>query len=139
MRLSLAAWVAAWAFWLIVTRDHHPTLTLALIVTTSLIVAYATAAYLNHLVLIPRLWRTGHRGRYIASLLAAMCSLTAVALLIIRVSYHHLFMPDTDPYGTEKHFAIDLFGMAVHLVLAAIAVWGYKRMTSNAEQKEMAN
>ena len=31
--------------------------------------------------------------------------------------------PDADPNGAYKHFAIDLFGMAVHLGVAALVVW----------------
>jgi ABC-type antimicrobial peptide transport system permease subunit len=51
-----------WAFWLLATRRSHPSLTLAVIVTTALVAAYATAAYVNHLALVPRLWRAGHRA-----------------------------------------------------------------------------
>lgn len=51
--LSLVAWVGVWAFWLAVTHKFHPTFALAVIVTPSLVVAYAVAAYVNHLVLVP--------------------------------------------------------------------------------------
>jgi hypothetical protein len=55
-----------------------------------------------------------------------MIMLTAVALAIIRVSYFELSGPDADPYGAYKHFAIDLFGMAIHLALAAGVVWVFR-------------
>lgn len=121
---SAVAWVGAWAFWLALTRDHHPTFTLALIVTTALVAAYAAAAYLNHLVLVPRLWGTG-RVRYAVALAAVMVVFTGAALAVIRVSYLNLHGPDADPNGAAKHFAIDLFGMAVHLLAAAgvVAAW----------------
>ena len=51
---ALMAWVAVWIFWLTTTRTFHPTFGLAVIVTTSLVVAYALAAALNHRVLLPR-------------------------------------------------------------------------------------
>jgi hypothetical protein len=117
--LSLVAWVGVWAFWLAVTHNFHPTVALALIVTTSLVVAYAVAVYVNHLVLVPRLWMTGRRWRYWAWLAATMALLTAGALAVIRVSYFELVGPDADPNGVYKHYAIDLFGMAAHLLAAA--------------------
>jgi hypothetical protein len=111
-----------WAFWLFVTRNSHPSFALALIVTTSLVSAYAAAAYLNHVVLIPRFLRCGMPFRYLARLAAFMFVLTGVALAVIRLSYFSLWGPDADPNGLYKHFAIDLFGMAVHLVAAAAVV-----------------
>ena len=44
-------------------------------------------------------------------------------LAVIRVSYTKMWGPDADPNGAYKHFAIDLFGMAVHLGVAALVVW----------------
>jgi hypothetical protein len=117
--LSLVAWAGVWAFWLAATRTFHPTFALAVIVTTSLVVAYAVAAYVNHLVLVPRLWMAGRRWRYAAWLAATMALLTAGALAVIRVSYFGLSGADPDPNGMYKHYAIDLFGMAVHLLAAA--------------------
>src|SRR5215472_6169111 len=66
--VSLVAWVAVWGFWFLTTRKFHPTAALAFIVTTALVAAYATAAYLNHLILLPRLWQVGRRWRYLATL-----------------------------------------------------------------------
>ncbi len=51
-----------------------------------------------------------------------MIVLTAAALGVIRVAYAKLWGPDADPNGVFKHFGIDLFGMAVHLVAAAVVV-----------------
>jgi hypothetical protein len=117
--LSLAAWVGVWAFWLAVTHDFHPLFALAVVVTTSLVAAYAAAAYVNHLVLVPRLWAAGRRWSYAAALAATTAGLTAAALAVIRAAYAAWWGPDADPNGAYKHFAIDLFGMAVHLLAAA--------------------
>ena len=127
--LSLVAWGVVWAFWLVATRRSHPSLTLAVIVTTALVAAYAAAAYVNHLALIPRLWRSGHRGGYMAWLAVVMVTLTASALLVIRVAYLRSLGPDPDPNGVYKHFAIDLCGMAVHLA-AAMAIVGAIRVAN---------
>ena len=124
---TLLAWSGVWAFWLFATRDSHPSFTLSLIVTTSLMVAYALAAHLNHLWLIPRYWVTGRRGMYSCCLSGSMLLLNGAALTVIRVSYFQLWGPDADPNGTSKHFAIDLFGMVVHLLLAVLVVRGWRR------------
>ncbi len=124
--LSLLAWAGLWVFWFLATRSVHPTFTLAVIVTTSLIAAYALAAYVNHLVLVPRFWRVS-RGRYAAWLAATMMGLTAAALAVIRTAYATTLGPDPDPYGLYRHYAIDLFGMAVHLAAAAALVAAWKR------------
>ncbi len=125
---SLVAWVGVWAFWLIVTRDFHPLFSLAVVVTTSLVVAYAAAAYVNHLVLIPRLFATGRRWSYASGLAVTMAVLTAAALAAIRVTYAEWWGPDPDPNGVYKHYAIDLFGMAVHVLLAAGVVAVVRRL-----------
>jgi hypothetical protein len=130
--LSLLTWVGVWAFWLVATRGYHPTRFLAVVVTTSLVVAYATAAYINHLALVPRFWRSGHRVRYACWLAAVMVVLTAAALVVIRASYAASWGPDPDPNGAYKHFAIDLFGMAVHLTAAAAAVAAWQHFGGRA-------
>lgn len=48
-----------------------------------------------------------------------MAALTAAALTLIRVSYSRALGPDPEPNGLFKHYAIDFFGMAVHVAAAA--------------------
>jgi len=130
--LSLLAWVGVWIFWLVFTNQFHPSFALAVIVTTSLVVAYATSVYINHQLLIPRCWRAGNRLRYAAFLALTMVALTGMALAVIRVSYFKLSGPDVDPNGVYKHFLIDLFGMAVHLSIAWIIVWSIRRSVGHS-------
>lgn len=127
---SVCAWVALGLFWFFTTRNFHPTTALAVIVTSSLVAAYALAAYVNHLVLIPAYGRQGRWAMYATSLLATMTILTALALLLIRYSYFQLWGPDADPNGAYKHFAIDWLGMAVHLLAAAAVVGLVRRVLS---------
>jgi hypothetical protein len=103
-------------------RRSQPSLRLAVIVTTVLVAAYAAAAYVNHLALIPRLWRPGYQGGYVAWLTVVMLALTAAALTVIRIAYLRLAGPDPDPHGIYKHFVIDLCGMGLHLVAVALVV-----------------
>jgi hypothetical protein len=132
---SLLAWGGVWAFWLAATRRSHPSLALAVIVTTALVAAYAIAAYVNHLVLIPRFWRPGRRGGYAARLAIVMASLTAAALFVIRVAYRRLVGPDPDPNGVYKHFAVDLIGMVVHLAVVVVVVRLATGATNGAIQR----
>ncbi len=64
-----------------------------------------------------------------------MAIFTAIALAIIRVSYYMTFGRDTDPYGVYKHFAIDLFGMIVHVALAAFIVWSAPQLVRLAGRR----
>jgi hypothetical protein len=117
--ISMFGWLGAWVFWLLSTYRFHPTFSLALITTTSLVCAFAGATYCNHCVYIPRFWSVNKRWQYWVWLAGTMTILTAIALAIIRVSYLRALGPDSDPYGLVKHYAIDLFGMIVHVGIAA--------------------
>lgn len=112
--LSMAGWVVVAIGWFYLTRSFHPTTALAIIVTASLMLAYALAAYANELWLIPKYWRR-NRIAYWLGLLAIMALFTAAALTVIRVSYFQTLGPDPDPNGTLKHYAIDFFGMTFHV------------------------
>lgn len=122
LKWSLFAWIAVWGFWLTLTYGFHPTFLLAVIVTTSLVGVYAVATYINHLVLVPRLCTRDIGWSYLISIGAVMALLTAVGLAMIRISYLVTLGPDPDPYGLYKHYAIDLFGMVVHVGIAALIV-----------------
>ena len=119
LALALLAWLGVGLFWFAVTRKYHPTLDLAVIVTTSLIAAYALASTINLWVLVPRFWRPRRYLAYAGRLSALMAALTALALLVIRISYYRAVGPDPDPNGLYKHYAIDLAGMVVHVAIAA--------------------
>jgi hypothetical protein len=120
---SLVGWLAVWAFWLVVTAGFHPTRGLAVVTTTALVSAYAAAAYVNHLALVPRYWRARRYGRYAAALIIMMAVLTAAALAVIRTCYFVALGPDPDPNGVYVHYGIDFIGMAAHLLVAAGIVW----------------
>ncbi|MFO1064865.1 MAG: hypothetical protein U0892_13450 [Pirellulales bacterium] len=126
------SWFAVWTIWLYLTASFHPTFSLALIVTTSLIAAYAAAVACNHWLLLPRLSANGNAIQYALSLAITMAGLTATALTVIRISYLLHVGPDADPYGVYKHYLIDLFGMAVHVAVAAIIIWLISRTRSGS-------
>jgi len=118
---SVVAWIAVWAFWLATTRSYHATWPLAVIATTALVSAYAAAAYVNHLVLVPRLLRNGWNLRYASSLIGIMMLFTAAALAVLRLFYVKILGPfPVRPWYED--YAIDLFGMVVHVLAAAAVV-----------------
>ena len=123
---ALFAWSAVWLFWLVATWGFHPTPALAVVVTTSLVGAYAAVFHLNRGVLVPRLWKRGRKWGYLGAGVAMMGVGNGVALGVIRGAYGALWGSDADPDGAVKHFAIDLFGMAVHLVGATAVAWGWR-------------
>src|SRR6516162_5214803 len=120
---SVVAWVGVGVFWFFATQGFHPTRALAVVVTVSLVTAYAVASYVNHLVLIPTYWRTGRYTSYVTWLAFMMALLTAAGFAVLRTCYIVAMGPDRDPYGLYKNYAIDLFGMAFHLLIAAGIVW----------------
>jgi hypothetical protein len=126
--LSLVAWVVVGVFWFVVTRGYHPAVELAVIVTVALMLASALAAYVNHLVLLPRYWKAGRRSRYAGALFGTVAILTAAALAVIRVSYFRMHGADADPYGAYKHYVIDFFGVSAHVAAAAGVVWAVRRL-----------
>jgi hypothetical protein len=126
---SFVAWLAVGVFWLIATKGFHPTWGLAVITTSTLVSAYAAAAYVNHLGLVPTYWRAGQYGKYAVALGITMALLTAVGLAVIRTCYYLTLGPDPDPNGVYVHYAIDFIGMAFHLIVAAGVVWWVSRLS----------
>lgn len=122
MAASMLGWLLVWGFWLTMTGRYHPTSGLAVIVTTSLVFAFASASYCNHFILVPRFTARKSRWAYAFSLVATMALWTLAALCIIRISYQQLVGPDSDPNGSYKHFAIDFAGMVFHVAIAASIV-----------------
>jgi hypothetical protein len=124
--LSLLTWAVVAAFWLVTTRNYHATWSRAFVVTGSLMAAYATAVYVNHQVLVPRYWG-GRFGTYGLLLATTMSVFTAVALTVNLLEDIRKSGLDLNAFLVCKHYAIDFFGMAVHVVGAACVVWIYRR------------
>lgn len=70
--LHMAVWLAVFIFWLVATRQYHPTLTIAMSATAVLVSASALAVYANSLYLVPVFARRRLWWRYIVSLVATV-------------------------------------------------------------------
>ena len=119
---AVLAWIVIGLVWLALTHDFHPNLTVAAIVTATLVSAYALAAFANHLWLIPKYWRARRYLAYAGVLGATMALLTALALAVICVPYTRIEGRIPDLERLAYNYAIDLFGMVVHVVGAALVV-----------------
>lgn len=129
--LSLLGWIGVGGFWLIATRGYHPSWPLAGVATASLVVAYAGASYVNHLILIPRYLRNGRPGIYAAALAGVMVVFTCVAIAVLRLFYvHALGLGAVNSLGVD--FGLDFFGMAVHVAGAALIVCLSRQRASRA-------
>jgi hypothetical protein len=121
--LHVAVWSGVFVFWLLVTRQHHPNLTIAASATAVLVSSFALAVYANSLFLLPmfaqrRLWL-----RYVISLLATIAVLDLGAVLLIQFIYDRLWGADPLRYGFWFNMASDGCGIAVHLVAAMVIMW----------------
>jgi len=126
VRAQVLLWFALLVFWTVFSTSYHPTILIDISATTLLLTFYAAIVYINYLVLLPRLRNGGKYFFYWSALLLSMIMLTFIVHALIRILYS--LQGDADQLGDYwQHYAIDLFGMAVHLLLAAAVVWIGKR------------
>jgi hypothetical protein len=118
--LHVAVWSGVFVFWLFVTRQHHPTLTIAASATAVLVSSFALAVYANSFFLWTRFARQRLWLRYVISLLAIIAVLDIVAVLLIQFIYDRLRGADPLRYGFWFNMASDGFGIAVHVVAAMV-------------------
>jgi hypothetical protein len=119
---QILIWLLLYALGIVVSIGYHPTLLINVIVTALFLCAYASGVYLNHLILIPRLFRSRNYLGYFSSLIGVMAVLTFIVLFAIRATYFSLWDPNLiGDYWWN--YGIDLFGMIVHVSGAALLVW----------------
>lgn len=136
--LHLVVWSGVFTFWLIVTRQHHPTLTIAASATAVLVSSFALAVYANHLFLLPAFARQRFWLRYAISLLATIVALDLIAVLLIQFIYDRLWGADPLRYGFWFNLASDGFGIAVHLAAAMVVVWVVRFIRRSASAQQSA-
>jgi len=121
--LHVAVWLCVYVFWLAVTRQHHPTLTIAVSATAVLVSSFALAVYVNSLFLVPEFAGRRRWLGYVISLLATVVVLDLAAVLLIQFIYDRLWGADPLRYGFWFNMASDGFGIAAHLAAAMIVMW----------------
>jgi hypothetical protein len=136
--LHAAVWAGVFIFWLVVTRRHHPTLTIAVSATAVLVTSFALAVYANSLFLLPGFARRRLWSRYIVSLLATVAVLDLVAVLLVQCVYDRLWGADPLRYGFWFNVASDGLGIAVHLAAAMAVMWVAKFLRRSASPRASA-
>jgi hypothetical protein len=116
--LHVAIWSGVYTFWLVATRNHHPTLTIALSATAVLVTAFALAVYVNGFFLLPRFARRHLWLQYIVSLSATIIVLDLAAVLLIQIIYDYLWRPDPLRYGFWFNVASEGVLIIIHLAAA---------------------
>ncbi len=124
---QIIIWAVLLAFWILFSIRNHPTILIDVIVTSLLLIAYSTAIYLNHLIFIPRFFRSKNYVRYFSVLFLTMIVLTFPVHFAIRTVYFALWNPEQIG-DYRSHYVVDLFGMMVHVVGAALLLWIISRM-----------
>lgn len=136
--LHIAAWSGVFAFWLVVTRQHHPTLTIALSATAVLVSSFVLAVYANSLFLVHGFAQRRRWLRYLISLLTTVAVLDLIAVLLIQFIYDKLWGADPLRYGFWFNMATDGFGIAVHLVGAMVVMWVARFLRRNGSAQPSA-
>src|SRR5579864_4199761 len=70
------------AFCIVFSVDYHPAFLIDLIVTSFLLLVYASAVYFNYFVLVPRFFRSHAYLQYFVGLLISLVALTFLAVFI---------------------------------------------------------
>jgi hypothetical protein len=135
--LHLGLWLGVFAFWLFVTRDHHPTLMVAASATAALVSAFALAVYVNSLYLRPRFAKRRLWLRYVATLLATVAVLDLIAVLLIQLLYDLAGVPREVRYGFRFNMASDGAGIILHVAAAMCVMWVVKQLRRKREVRRL--
>jgi|ERR1044071_2980058 hypothetical protein len=136
--LHIAIWSGVFIFWLLTTRNHHPTLTIAILATAVLVAAFALAVYVNHLFLLPRFARHRLWLQYALSLVITVAVLDLAAVLLIQFIYDRLWGPDPLRYGFWFNVASEGVLIIIHLAAAMGLLWLAKYLRRRSESVKAA-
>lgn len=121
--LHIVIWSGVFLFWLLTTRNHHSTLTIAMLATAVLVIAFALAVYANHLYLLPRFARRKLWLQYAVTLFVTVAVLDLAAVFLIQFIYDRLWGPDPLRYGFWFNVASEGVLIIIHLAAAMGLMW----------------
>ena len=124
--LHLAIWSGIFVFWLLLTRQHHPTWVVAASATAVLVSAFALAVYINSLYLLPKFAKRRLWLQYLLSLLALILVLDLFAVMLIQFIYDWLWGADEKRYSFWFNMMSDGAGIIVHVLAAMALMWVVK-------------
>jgi hypothetical protein len=121
-------WLGLFIGWLLATRHYHPTLLIAVLVTTILVSASALAVYINRHVLQTQFARHRSLLKYAVLLITLLVALDLIAVLSIQRIYDLLWGPDPNRFGFWFNFGSDGFIIVLHLIAAVSLEWIMKQL-----------
>lgn len=116
--LHIFVWLGVFTFWLLTTRQFHPTLGIAILATAVLVLVSAIAVYINRLFLLPRFAHRRLWWQYLLSLSAVVIILDLIAVPLIQTIYDWLWKPDPLRFGFWFNMISDGFIIIIHLIIA---------------------
>lgn len=135
--LHIAIWSGVFIFWLVTTRNHHPTLTIAMLATAVLVIAFALAVYANHLLLLPKFARRGLWLQYTVALVLTIAVLDLAAVFLIQFIYDRLWGPDPLRYGFWFNVASEGALIIFHLGAALGLMWLARSLRRKSESSKL--
>jgi Na+-transporting methylmalonyl-CoA/oxaloacetate decarboxylase beta subunit len=126
--IHVMLWLGIFFCWLLATRHYHPTLLIAVLVTTILVSASALAVYINRHVLQAQFARHRSLLKYAVLLIALLVALDLIAVLSIQRIYDLLWGPDPNRFGFWFNFGSDGFIIVLHLIAAVSLEWIMKQL-----------
>jgi hypothetical protein len=118
--LHLFVWSCVFTLWLLATRQHHPSWSVAAAATALLIAGSACAVYLNALHLRPLLAKPGSWLLYFSMLAAAILLLDFIVVMSIQLVYDQFGVPREGRYGFWFNMASDGAIILMHLLAAML-------------------
>jgi hypothetical protein len=126
--IHVMLWLGLLIGWLLATRHYHPTLLIAVLVTTILVSASALAVYINRHVLQTQFARHRSLLKYAVLLITLLVALDLIAVLSIQRIYDLLWGPDPNRFGFWFNFGSDGFIIVLHLIAAVSLEWIMKQL-----------
>ena len=128
MSKQIIVWLGIFVFWLLSTRQYHPTFLIAIIATAILISTSALGVYLNRYLLQSRFSQRRSWMNYGISLIVGIAALDLLAVISIQTMYDQLWGPDPNRFGFWFNMASDGFIITLHIILERGIVWIAERL-----------
>ena len=128
MSKQIIVWLGIFVFWLLSTRQYHPTFLIAIIATAILISTSALGVYLNRHLLQSRVSQRRSWINYGISLIVGIAALDLLAVISIQTMYDQLWGPDPNRFGFWFNMASDGFIITLHIILEQGIVWIAERL-----------
>lgn len=125
------SWSLVLIFWLMVSRNNHPTLLLNLLATSILVICSAASFHV---------WKVGFQGKSMGARLllrlAGTVLLGILAAAVIHVVYDMIHGPDPLRFSPVANAIMDIAFVGIHVLLAWLASSLWKRATQRRIVKE---